>query len=96
MKVTLTPEPQTFTLSVGALKVPGVRENGELGPIKRLIDAKGRTLFLWDGRSSFQKAFNAGIGFLIGADAAECEVMGGSPDLIADIRVALKNAEATA
>jgi len=93
MKVTPTPEPQTFTLTAGALKLSGVRQDGELGPVQRLVDAQKRTVFLWDMRSPFQKVFGPGLGFLIDKDV-ECLVMGGSAELISEITAAIAAAEA--
>lgn len=83
----LKPSYQVFDLIVGDHTIPGMREDGAFGPIKRFKSEKGEALYVFDQKSHFTRAFSEALG---SDDGDGYSIVGGHPDLIFVIENAVK------
>jgi hypothetical protein len=90
LKATLTPEAPVFTLEIDGKKLPGMRQDGQLGPVLLLKDDKGREVYLYDGTSRFALAFT-----MFGDKPREVTLIAASPQLMDTINPPQAAPEAT-
>lgn len=74
MKATLIPESPVFTLNIDGKLIPGMRQDGQLGPVLLLKSADGHEAYVFDGTSPFAKAFK-----LLGDGARDVTLIAGNP-----------------
>lgn len=80
MKATLTPEAPVFTLEINGTLIPGMRQDGQLGPVLFLKSNNGHEAYVFDGTSPLSKAFT-----MFGDDKRSVTLIAGNPAVFAAI-----------
>jgi hypothetical protein len=80
MQIELTPE-QSFTVKANGKSIPGMRLVSEWEGLKKLQDARGRSLIIADHEEPFTSMFRG----ILGDVPRSCYVVMGSPELIGEL-----------
>lgn len=89
MEIELTPE-QSFTVKANGKAIAGMRLVSEWEGLKKLQDGRGRALIIADQDGPLSGMFRG----ILGALPRTCQVVMGSPDLIAELAADPAPAEA--